>query len=191
MSWVYWLPIVATALSIFYCWVPGGSLWNFLGYALWSLFILFGLTKAVADVWIPLSKGAQWRMASARPVWPALILFWLTLMSQSLWLKEYAFETYKGQLEAFAKQLQHDKPTYERDTYYSKVRVRNYIGAFPIFDYAVEDDGGVYLITEEGILCRYGFAYKPNVERTGLRQYLYSYKHLSGDWYLLEEDMWF
>jgi hypothetical protein len=69
--------------------------------------------------------------------------------------------------------------------------VRKQLGIYPIYDYAVEDDGGVYLITTIRGICEEtdveGFAYKPSLEPRNGQRLLHTTDHLWGDWYTFQK----
>jgi hypothetical protein len=181
---LHWLPVLAAALMLYRCYIPGRSALNLLGIVLWLCIVPF---------WLGTFAPAIKRL----PAWPKLP-FWQTSILLGLSLAAFSRLPFLiglycslPQFEEFARQLRQKPVCYKRQYLDRDSPVRMQLGIYPLYDWAVDGNGGVYFVTtvDSPFINTEltGFASKPSHELRLFERIGNSRFHLWGDWYLFNQ----
>ena len=179
-----WLPVLATALMFYNCYIPGRSSLNCLGVAIWLGVCFWHVLKT--DFLSRLVSGGG--IANPRATWVIAVLFVFSMITLTPWPLRLAFQP--GQLNSFVRTHREIPASLK----IANIRpgedvVRYSAGIYPLITYEIEPNGSAYLVTEvddfgPDEFYAHGFAYKPAAVAPFGREDKYNVKPFLGDWYI-------
>ena len=183
-------PIVATALVLYRCYIPGQSVFNYAGIGLWMvvisrwIFLFIRNKKNVHRVHFTHGQRIFLNLvliAASVLACTNLPILWACQVSNSK-LDEFIRNT-QGKVASVCDPVDGVAPW--------KLPKLN-VGLYPIFAYATDFQGGTYLVTtirQDGLgpdVVSSGLAYRPALDESPYGKKYYKPEHLVGNWFTFE-----
>jgi hypothetical protein len=185
------LPLLATLLIFYRCYIPGQSMLNYIGILIWIIVICRRIFSKIPFFKKYISTSA-WK---PRKVSAIMILLLLSFYASTEYPILAAFKLFKSDLNKFAQARIADKRHFSSDGYRKNFPLRLpevWLGLIPVTDYAVDPTGAVYIVTtvrQDGLgpdTISIGFAYKPNSVKSPFGKKYYHPTPIGKGWYLFE-----